>query len=121
MTQEYNETVHKPKHWFTTYYVKGEKRQLDNNDTMAIAVAKTAHVMAKKMEQDLGFIIDKDLPDWHRFIDQAVCYFSSYCYKQRAGDKDDPDVEIGKAKNYDYRFLNGDWENELEEAIRESE
>lgn len=119
MTQD-TETVHKPKHWFTTYYVNGKKKRIDNEETMALAVAKTAAFAYSIGEGYLKEHIKPDSAEWHRFIDQVVSRFSSICYGDRAGKKDDPLIEIGKAKNYDHRTINGVWEDYDENNNKES-
>lgn len=106
------ETVHKPKHWFTTYYKDGEQKKLDNADTMGIAVACTASFAASRAKELLGIDVDKESPVWHKFVEEIASYFSSYCYMQRAGKKDDPLTEIGKAGNYNHRIVHGKWEGE---------
>lgn len=114
------EQVHKPEHWFTTYYRDGEEKKLDNADTMGIAVACTASFAKPLLEKlfaeesvvDLPGIEINDEKEWQEFIERVVSYFSSYCYMQRAGKKDDPLTEIGKAGNYNHRIVHGKWEGE---------
>lgn len=111
------EQVHKPKHWFLKYYVEGEERRLDNNDTMGIAVACTANVAKERYKQlfgspakdSAGSPVQADSYEWHKFIKDIVSYYSSYCYRQRAGQKDDPMIELGKAANYDNQILKDGW------------